>query len=145
MKQMKENISPKRKEAAVDLSSLGVVEIRVETFRSSGKGGQKVNKTETAVRVRGRIINAKLLARLRELFPGSVTDEGEFYVECQEERSQEQNIRKAHRRFEERIHEALKEPVERVATVPTEGAKERREVEKRRQGLKKENRKKVEW
>ncbi len=121
----------------------GIEEIKEEFFRSSGKGGQNVNKVETAVRLRAKISDPNLLGRLKELYPGSVTDEGEFLVECQAERSQHQNRALAYGLFEERIAAARQAPKERIETAPTRASQKKRVQEKRKRGEVKEARRKI--
>jgi ribosome-associated protein len=87
-------------------------ECEVETFRSSGPGGQHVNKTESAV-------------RLRHL-PSSVV------VSCQEERSQHRNKDICLRKLREKIDRLNYRPAKRVPTHKPRSAKNRTLEEKGR-------------
>ncbi len=99
-----------------------LAECEVETFRSSGPGGQNVNRRETAV-------------RLRHVPTGIV-------VTCQRERSQRRNKRIALEELRRRLA-ALEKPVRpRIPTSVPRSARERVLERKRRRGLKKLFRKK---
>ena len=87
-------------------------ECEVETFRSSGPGGQHVNKTETAV-------------RLRHLPSGIV-------VTCREERSQHRNKMNCLRKLRGAVSRMNYRPAPRRPTRPTRAAKERKLEEKAR-------------
>jgi protein subunit release factor B len=80
-------------------------ECEVETFRSSGPGGQHVNKTESAV-------------RLRHL-PSSVV------VSSQQERSQHRNKAICLRKLREKIERLNYRPAKRVPTRISRSAKNR--------------------
>ncbi|HEY1403589.1 MAG TPA: peptide chain release factor-like protein [Pyrinomonadaceae bacterium] len=80
-------------------------ECEVDTFRSSGPGGQHVNKTESAVRLTHR--------------PTGVV------VTCREARSQHQNKATCLRKLRERVEKLNHRPAKRVPTRATQGAKER--------------------
>ena len=87
-------------------------ECEVETFRSSGPGGQHVNKTESAV-------------RLRHL-PSGLT------VTCRQERSQHQNKALCLRKLRERVEQLNHRPAKRVPTRVPRSAKNRTLEEKTR-------------
>ncbi|HYJ45234.1 MAG TPA: peptide chain release factor-like protein [Pyrinomonadaceae bacterium] len=87
-------------------------ECEVDTFRSSGPGGQHVNKTETAV-------------RLKHLPSGLV-------VTSREERSQYRNKAICLRKLRERVAQLNHRPAKRIRTRPSRGAKTRTLEEKAR-------------
>ena len=113
-------------------------ELRFEFARSSGPGGQNVNKVETKVRllfdVRGsRSLNAEQKTRIEERLATRVTRDGILHLACQRHRSREANRRAAIDRFAELLAEALEEEEPRVATrVPKAQRKQRLESKRRR-------------
>jgi len=124
----------------------GVGEVRERTSRSSGHGGQNVNKRETRVEVYAQIIGPELLEKLRDRFPASVNEKGEFSVVCSETRSQAQNKAIASERFWDRIAAVDEESKERIPTKPKRSAKEQRLQTKRHVAEKKATRKPIrEW
>jgi len=94
----------------------------VHTFRASGKGGQHVNKTETAVRITHR--------------------ETKIVLMCQDERSQHRNKEIALDRLRKKLEALNKRRKKRIPTRVTRGSKERRIKAKKNQSTKKDFRKK---
>lgn len=122
------------------------VEITEEFFRSGGKGGQKVNKTESGVRLRALIRDPEMLARLRQLFPGAVTETGELLIEYTVERSQLQNRSRARQLLLERLRQAIEKPKERTVTqTPATSKRERLEDKNRKARLKKLRKEVNDW
>ena len=120
-------------------------ELEWKFIRSSGPGGQNVNKVASAAQLRFLLPqNASLPAaarnRLRRLAGQKLIDDGSILFKSMSERSQEQNRRAASSASEALIRAALVEPKIRKKTRPTKGSKERRIESKKRRGATKQSR-----
>jgi len=120
-------------------------EMTFRTSRSSGKGGQNVNKVETRVEAMLNVTESNaltdaekqlLMVRLRN----RISKEGILAVDCQESRSQVRNKQLAVEMLLKLVHRALTVKKRRIATKMSEGAKRQRVKEKRHLGEKKARR-----
>jgi len=121
-------------------------ELKFNTSRSGGPGGQHANKVETSVELRFDISNSSSLSRQekRRLFKkltNKITKEGEIIIAAENSRSQAKNKEAALEKFFAMIEAALKVPKKRKPTKPSKAAKERRLKEKKKHGEKKSYRK----
>jgi ribosome-associated protein len=119
-------------------------------IRSSGPGGQNVNKVASAVQLRFLLpLNTSLPMtaknRLRRMAGQKLIDDGSILISARSERSQEQNRRDALERLAELIRAALIEPKIRKKTRPTRASKERRIESKKRRGTTKQGRGARSW
>ncbi len=116
--------------------------------RSSGPGGQNVNKVATKVILRFDLDGTAALTqaqkrRLRKLAGRRLDAEGGILISAQAERSQRQNLERARASLRRLILKALVVPKRRVATKPSKSQKRRRLQDKRRQSEKKKHRARV--
>lgn len=123
-------------------------EITEQFIRSTGPGGQKVNKTESAVQLRFDARHSKALSnavflRLKTLAGRRMTHDGFVVITANQYRTQEQNRRDAMDRLIALIREAAVVPKYRRPTKPSTGAKQRRMDSKGRRSTIKQGRGKV--
>ena len=116
--------------------------------RSSGPGGQNVNKVSSKIELRFDLEGTSALhpavkARLRALAGHRLDADGQVRVVSQKTRDQSRNREDARDKLAELIRSALVVPKTRTATRPSRGAKRRRREDKRRRAGTKELRRRI--
>jgi ribosome-associated protein len=114
-------------------------DLEYKSVRSSGPGGQNVNKVASKVELRLKLANTRALnagqkQRLSAAHPSHVSGEGDFILTADRFRSQPLNQRDAEERLISMLLAIRSPPRRRVATRPSRSAKARRLSDKRARG-----------
>ncbi len=123
-----------------------VTELNFKAIRSSGPGGQHVNKTASKVEVTYNLIDSQALSniekeRLQQKLVSKITTDGNILLQCGETRSQHRNKALVIERLIALLQQNLKVAKPRRKTKPSKGAIERRLKSKKVNAFKKSNRK----
>lgn len=113
--------------------------LRIQYSRSSGPGGQNVNKVNTRVQIWVPLtailgLSPAAAGRLRALAGNRITTAGELNLAAETERTQEGNRQAVLDRLRLLVGDALKEPRRRRKTKPSRASKARRLKGKKHRG-----------
>lgn len=117
------------------------------TSRSSGPGGQSVNKVNTKVTLRFDVDHSQILgedekAKLKEKLSNKISGDNVLIINAESDRSQLRNKEEAIRKFYELLKEAFKVKKKRKPTKPTKASVQKRLDKKKQQAEKKQFRQK---
>ncbi|SDX22549.1 alternative ribosome rescue aminoacyl-tRNA hydrolase ArfB [Aequorivita viscosa] len=123
-----------------------LTELNFKGIRSSGPGGQHVNKTASKVEVAFDLESSRALSdiekdRLRDKLSSKLSADGILTLQCGETRSQHRNKAIVIERLVSLLQENLKVAKKRKKTKPSKNAIERRLKSKKERAFKKSNRK----
>jgi ribosome-associated protein len=122
-------------------------ELQFSFARSSGAGGQNVNKVSSKAILRWNFRVSQALPeavhnRFKEKFASKLTEEGELVIAAETHRDQVRNKQETLKRLSAMIMSVARPPKPRIATKPTKGSKRRRLEGKKLLGEKKALRRK---
>jgi len=120
-------------------------EIKIKFIRSSGPGGQNVNRRATKVQIHWNIVKSKVLTEKQRFLicknlKNLITKTGEIIIEDETTRSQAQNREIAIEKLHKIINNALKKKKKRIPTKPSKKVKERILEAKKKHSRKKKER-----
>ncbi len=114
-------------------------ELEFRYSRSSGPGGQHVNKVETRAQLfftihTCSVLSDELKARLKRIARNQLNKEGQIVITSQHYRSQERNAHACIKKLTNLIELAMHKPKQRKKTKPSKGAQEKRLITKKHKG-----------
>ncbi|MBP5622335.1 MAG: aminoacyl-tRNA hydrolase [Thermoguttaceae bacterium] len=126
------------------VTSIPLSEIEITYARSSGPGGQNVNKVSSKARLRWKLTSGRLapevVERFKELYPSWVTESGDVVISSQISRDAPKNRIACLEKLRVAIAKAAIKPKKRIPTKPTRGSVLRRLDAKKRLSNKKRER-----
>ena len=122
-------------------------ELKFKAVRSSGSGGQNVNKVSTKIELHFDLLNSSALSeneklRIQKKLENRINKLGIIILHCEESRSQHKNKELAIKKLFDLLEKALKRKKKRIKTKIPKAAKQKRMDSKSRVSQKKANRKK---
>jgi ribosome-associated protein len=127
-----------------------LTEVQFSASRSSGPGGQNVNKVNTKIELRFSVQESEVLDELQKQLillklKNRINNQGELLVTSSAERTQWRNKEKTTKKFFELIEKSLTKPRKRKKTQPTMSSRLKRMENKKKLGKKKQLRKPPEF
>ena len=134
-----------QKLAISDNLQIPTSELHYRYSRSSGPGGQHVNRTASQVELIWDVMHSPSLSktqrhRIAQALATRIDKEGKLHLTASEKRSQLQNKRAVTKRFVELLRMAIRPRKKRIPTTPSLSAQEKRLQEKHRRSEKKQMR-----
>ncbi len=132
-----------------DTLAISEKEVIITASRSSGPGGQNVNKVSTKVMLRFDLECTKYLTetqkkRVRKKLKNKISKQGFIVLHEEEGRTQAENRRRVIEKFARMMAQALKIPRKRLPTRVSRAQRERRLDEKKIKSRKKIERQRIE-
>ncbi len=123
-------------------------EYDISFARSSGSGGQNVNKVNTKATLKWNCqtspsLTIDIRVRFLKAFKNKINEEGVLTISCEEHRTQHMNIKGVVEKLHQMLDQVFEAPKLRKKTAPTKASQKKRVEKKRLQSLTKKLRSKV--